>query len=128
MSAPIFTSKRKEFLRTHSSLMDMVIGHMAIDIDRFIKISAGTPVKTGDMKSETRAFKTKDGQWRVESPKVYSEVQEKGQRMTGPGAPTQPFEHYTTPGTGKGWFQRGISAVTKNGNQYVDEAARALGL
>lgn len=125
---PIFTNKRKEFLRTNESLKDMVIGRMAIDIERYVKISAGMPVKTGDMKAETRSFKNRSGQWRVESAKEYAAVQEAGIRQTGPGAPTQRFEHYTTAGTGAGWFRRAIDAITKNGNRYVDEAARALGL
>lgn len=128
MGKAIFTSKRKDFLRTNSSLKDMVIGAMALDIDRFIKISAGTPVKTGDMKAETRAFKTREGQWRVESAKEYAAVQEAGVRKSGPGAPTARFEHYTTPGTGAGWFQRSIDAITKDGNRYVDAAAKAMGL
>lgn len=128
LRAPKFTMNRKDMLRNNDSLKDMVVGHMALDIDRAIKSTAGTPVKTGDMKAETRAFKTKDGQWRVESGKEYSAVQEAGIRKSGPGAPTRRFSNYTTSGTGAGWFTRAANGITRNANRYVDEAVRALGL
>lgn len=128
MKSPKFTSRQKDFLRKNEDLKDMVIGTMALDIDRFIKVSAGTPVKTGDMKAETRAFKARSNKWRVESAKVYSAVQEAGQRMSGPGAPTAKFENYTTAGTGPGWFARSIAAIFANRSSYITNAARALGL
>lgn len=128
MSPPKFTSNQVAFLKTNEQLKDMVLGHISLDIDRYVKTAAGTPVKTGDMKAETRAFKNKSGQWRVESGKEYSAVQEAGRRMRGPGAPTAPFKHYTTSGTGAGWFHRAIAAIVGNAPSYVDEAARALGL
>jgi len=116
-----FTSDRREFLRKNSQFVDMVGAHMAQDIEIGIKTGGRTPVKSGDMKGEVRHFKQRRGTYRVESPKEYSATQEKGIRRG-----SKPFTNYTTPGTGKGWFESNANAIVRNGNQYVDEVARAV--
>lgn len=121
-----FTRMHATLLRKNDQLKDMVLGHMAQDIEVDIKTGGITPVKTGDMKAEVRHYKDASGHYIVEAPKEYSEVQEAGIRKTGPGAPTRRFNNYTTAGTGSGWFKHAIDTVTKHGNQYVKEAARAL--
>lgn len=128
MSKPRFTSRKHQFLKQNSAFIDILQGHMAMDIEVGIKSTAGTPVKTGDMKAEVRHFRSPTGGFRVESEKEYSAVQEKGMRMTGPGAPTRKFTNYTTAGTGAGWFRRAIDAVWKNRDNYVEVARKAVGL
>lgn len=123
-----FISRRGEFNRKNEALKDMVQGHMAMDVEIAIKTTAGTPVKTGGMKAEVRHFKTANGQWRVEAGKGCSAVQEAGIRLSGRGAPTRPFKHYSTPGTSSGWFKRAIDGVVRNREQYIMEARRALDL
>jgi hypothetical protein len=123
-----FTSNRGPFLRKNEAFKEMVLGHMAMDIEVAIKSKAGMPVKTGAMKSEVRHFKTENNKWRVESDKAYSSVQEAGIRKTGPGAPTRRFKNYTTAGTGAGWFARAIDMTFKNKDHYIQEAKRAVGL
>jgi hypothetical protein len=128
MGKSVFSSDRSEFMRKNDAFLDLLKGSMAMDIEVGIKMTAGTPVKTGDMKAETRHFRSETGGFRVETDKEYAAVQEAGQRLTGPGAPTQPFENYTTPGTSAGWFQRAIDAVLDNQANYVTRAAEAVGL
>lgn len=123
-----FFSHRSEFDRNNAALKDLIQGRMAMDIEVGIKTTAGTPVKTGAMKADVRHFKDERGHWRVEAGKEYSAVQEAGMRMTGKGAPTKRFSHYTTSGTKYGWFKRAIDAVVKNRETYILEARRALGL
>lgn len=124
----MFTSKRSDFNRNNDAFKDMVQARMAMDVEVGIKTSAGTPVKTGGMKSDVRHFKNERGGWRVEAGKEYSAVQEAGRRMSGKGAPTAKFKNYTTSGTSAGWFRRAIDAVHRNKNTYIMEARRAVGL
>lgn len=118
-----FTDNRPAFLNKHNAMLDMAMGHMSLDIETFIKISAGTPVKTGNMKSQVRHFRATNGLFRVEADAGYSAVQEAGIR-NGSGR----FKHYTTAGTGPHWFQRSIDAIIKNRDTYIKEAAKAVGL
>lgn len=124
----IFSSKRDSFSRNNAAFKDMVQGRMAMDIEVAIKTSAGTPVKTGAMKADVRHFKNENGQYRVEADKEYSAVQEAGMRMSGKGAPTKRFTHYSTTGTKYGWFKRAIDSVTRRKDTYILEARRAVGL
>lgn len=124
----LFHSKRDVFNRNNESLKDMIQGRMAMDVEVAIKTTAGTPVKTGGMKSEVRHFKNEKGGWRVEAGKEYSAVQEAGMRMTGKGAPTKRFDKYTTAGTKWGWFKRAIDSVHRRREQYILEARRAIGI
>lgn len=117
-----FTSNRNTFYRKNDAFKDMVMGHMAMDVEVAIKTTAGTPVKTGAMKSEVRHFKTRFNQWRVESGKVYSASQEAGIVHGGK------VRNYTTAGTSAGWFKRAIAGVVHNKLQYAQEAKRALNL
>lgn len=128
MSGYKFTSNRQTFLRLNSAFVDMLMGHMAMDIEIGIKTTAGTPVKTGDMKAETRHFRSPSGGFRVESPKEYAAVQEAGIRKSGPGGPTRQFENYSTAGTGPHWFQKAIDGVWRNRENYVRVASEAAGL
>jgi hypothetical protein len=123
-----FKSDRVEFNRKHNAFKDNLMGNMALDIEVGIKTNGRTPVKTGDMKAETRHFRTESGGFRVETEKEYAAAQEAGQRLTGPGAPTGPFQNYTTAGTGAGWFQDAIDNVWRNKDNYIEVAARAAGL
>lgn len=124
----VFVSNLSKFLRKSDQFRDMVMGNMTLDIEVFLKTQSGMPVKTGQMKSQVRHFKTSDKSYRVEADAEYSAVQEAGQRMSGPGAPTAKFTNYTTGGTSAGWFGRSVLAIVKNKENYIKQAARALGL
>lgn len=124
MSAPIFKSNTPDFLRKNDAFIDMVQGHMAMDIEVALKNSAGMPVKTGAMKSETRHFRSASGGFRVEIGKAYASFQEAGVRQDG----SHVVKKYTTGGTGKGFFKRAINMVVKNRENYISEAKRALNL
>ena len=128
MGRAIFKSKRAAFLRNNDAFMDMVTGHMAIDIERNLKSTSGMPVDKGHMKAATRSFKSRTGKYRVEINKEYAAVQNKGKRLTGVGAPTRQFKNYTTAGTSAGFFERAINPVLSMKSSYVTEAAKALNL
>ena len=119
----VFISKRGMFDRNNNALVDMITGHMAMDIEVAIKTSAGTPVKTGAMKSDVRHFKAANRTYRVEADKAYAAPQELGRR-----AGAAPFKNYTTHGTSAGWFKRSINKVVDRKENYAKEARRALNL
>lgn len=118
-----FSSDRTAFNKKHATFLDVLMSHMAMDIEILIKTTTGTPVKTGDMKAETRHFRTRSGSFRVESDKEYAAYQEAGRRKDG----THIAKNYTTAGTGAGWFQKAIDIVLKNQISYVQVARRAAG-
>lgn len=125
MSKAQFKTNREAFNKRNDSFKDMVMGHMAQDIEVNIKMNAGTPVDSGDMKAEVRHFRSeRTGMFRVESEKEYSAYQERGMRRDG----THVIRNHTTAGTGPGWFRRAIDMVWKNRLSYIDEARRALDL
>lgn len=123
MAKPIFKSNHAGFERINGSLKDMIQGHMALDIERYIKISAGTPVDTGAMKASARHYRSDKGV-RVEVNKEYAAYQERGKRLDG----SHVVRNYTTGGTGAGWFQKSIEAITRNRLSYIQEARKALNL
>lgn len=123
MNRPIFISHRTEFNRKNDAIIDMAQGRMAMHIEVAIKTSAGTPVKTGGMKSEVRHFRAANHKFRVEAGKEYSAVQELGRRA---GAAV--FSHYTTAGTHAGWFKRAIDTVVPHKAEYYQQAVKAVGL
>lgn len=118
-----FISNRPAFDKKHATFLDILMGHMAMDIEINIKTETGTPVKTGDMKAETRHFRTRSGGYRVESVKEYAAYQERGARRDG----SHVVKNYTTAGTGPHWFQKAIDMVLKNRITYIDVARKAAG-
>lgn len=138
-----FRSNRREFDRKNNAFIDMVTGRMARDVEIGIKVSAGTPVKQGLMKASARHFRNGRGRFRVEVNKEYAAVQELGRmvvrstRVVTPDsgktfftlkAGTYTFKSYTTAGTSAGWFARAVNNVIRGRDQYIKEAARAVGL
>lgn len=124
MGKPIFKSNTGGFMRKNDAFIDMVQGHMAMDIEVNLKSRAGMPVKTGAMKSETRHFRSPNGGFRVEIDKSYAAYQEAGMRADG----SHRVKNYTTAGTGKGFFKKAIDMVVRNKDTYVQEARRALNI
>ena len=122
--ATTFKSTRAEFNRKHAAFKDMVMARMAMDVEVAIKTTAGTPVKTGGMKSEVRHFKTPAGAWRVEAGKAYSAYQERGARADG----SYRVRKYSTGGTSAGWFMRSINGMLKNRSQIIAQTRKAVGL
>lgn len=123
MSKPIFKSNQAAVLRKNDDMKDFVLGRMAMDVEVGIKTTAGTPVKTGAMKADTRHFRAASGKFRVEMGKEYSAVQEAGVR-----GGSAAFRNYTTPGTSAGFFKRAVDGVQRRSKVYFDEAKVALGL
>lgn len=129
-----FISKRPQFERKNNALIDMVTGHMAMDIEMHLKTDAGMPVSNtkasgnkrggGHMKSETRHFRSPNGGFRVEIDKAYAAYQERGMRKDG----SHPVRNYSTAGTSKGFFKRAIGKVVPRKLTYIAEARKALNL
>lgn len=124
MSGPVFKSKRDDFLDRHNAFVDMALGRMAMAVEVFLKTSAGMPVLYGNMKAQTRGFRNEIGNWRTEVNVEYAAVQELGRRLDG----SHVIKNYSTSGTGAGFFARAIDSMTKNRDQYISEASRAVGI
>lgn len=123
-SKAIFLSKRMLFDDKNASLIDMVTGHMALDIEIALKTRAGMPVKTGAMKSGTRHFRSTKGGFRVEIDKEYAAYQERGMRRDG----SYRVKNYSSSGSSAGFFARAIDMIVRNRVSYISEVRRALDL
>ena len=123
----VFSNDRHVFDSKHAQFMDMLLAHVALDIETLIKIGS-IPVKTGALKASVRSFRAGDGAtpntYRVEVGKEYAAYQERGRREDG----SHVVRNYTTPGTGAGWFLAAIQNELRNAPQIVNEVAKAVGL
>lgn len=124
MATQGFRSNRSQFNEKHSSFIDMVLGKLAMDVEIALKTDAGMPVDTGNMKSQTRFFKNKLGNWRTEIDVVYAAYQERGMRADG----TNVIKNYTTGGTSSGFFRRAIDIMLTGREARILETKRALNL
>lgn len=140
MGKPIFITRPSAFFNKSDALKDMIMGHIAQDIEVALKTKAGMPVSApiaaraargqspgrggGHMKSETRHFRSPSGGFRVEVDKAYAAYQERGRRADG----THVVRHYSTPGTSSGFFRRAIDMTIRNKDNYIKEARRALNI
>jgi hypothetical protein len=124
MGVPIFTSNRSQFYSKNESFVDMVLGKLAMDVEIALKTTAGMPVDTGNMKSQTRFFKNKQGNWRTEVDTAYAAYQEAGMRADG----SHRVRNYTTSGTSPGFFQRAIGIMIAGREARIMESAKALNL
>lgn len=122
MSQPIFRSNRGDFNKKHGSFVDMALGRLAMYVEIGLKTTAGMPVDTGNMKSQTRHFKNRVGNWRTEVDTDYAAVQELGV-ING-----HPIRNYTTSGTSSGFFRRAIDSMLSQKEQIILETKRALNL
>lgn len=122
MTGPVFVSKHGPFLRKNAALQDMVLGHMALDIEVMAK--AKVPVRKGHLQSSISHHRNDTGKFRVVANKEYAAYQERGARRDG----THRVRRYTTAGTGKGWFKAAIETALRNRSGYITEARKALGL
>lgn len=124
MSQPIFKSDRGSFNSKHTAFIDMALGRMAMTVEIALKTSAGMPVKTGNMKSQTRHFKNKVGNWRTEIDVEYAGYQELGRRRDG----SRVVRNYSTSGTSAGFFMRAIDIMFRQRDGLIMEAKRAVQL
>lgn len=135
MGKAIFKSNRHLFERNNEAFKDMVLGHMAQDIEIGIKTTAGTPVSNtkasgnkrgggGHMKTEARHSRMGMGMFRVDVNKEYAAYQERGMRADG----SHRVRNYSTSGTSAGWFKRAVNTVLRSKGNYINEARRALNL
>lgn len=116
-----FDDKTMEFINQNTELMDKALGRMAQDIVVIAKIRM--PYKGGDLQRNTAPERMDELKHRVVVNSEYGAVQEKGQRMSGPGAPTKKFKNYTTPGTGPHFLRDAGNQVTKDAMNYLKQAA-----
>lgn len=103
---------------------DRAIAYAAQDIEVYIKTSGKTPKDKGSLRGRTRHEKISDGRYRVVVPVVYAAYQERGSRADG----TNVVKKYTTPGTGKGFFQAAIDITGRNFPNIIKSAFKAEGL
>lgn len=122
MRKAVFISKRMLFDKNNESFKDMLMGHMAMDIEIFAKDRV--PVDQGQLRASIRHFRGSKGLFRVEANKEYASYQEAGQRKDG----THIVKNYTTAGTGPHWFQDAIDKTWNNRDSYVSQVKRALKL
>lgn len=127
MSKAKFTSNRTQFKSKNREFMDLMVGRMAMDIERLIKTGGKIPRKYGELQSSVRHEPLKSGNfttgYRVKADADHAAVQEAGKRR---GA--REFKNYTTPGTGKGWFKGAIITVASKKDQYIQQAKRSAKL
>lgn len=133
MGSAVFKSNAQQFLNKNERLKDMVLGHMAMNVEILAK--RRVPVSNtkasgnrrgggGHLQSSIRHFRSNSGQFRVEANKEYAAYQERG--MTSAG--TRVVKKYSTPGTGKHYFKDAITATQQKANSFIQEARMALGL
>ena len=124
MGKATFQSNRSNFNNKNAAFVDMALGRMAMVVEIMLKTTAGMPVKTGNMKSQTRHFKNKNGQYRTEVDVEYAVYQEMGARKDG----SHVVRNYSTTGTSAGFFKRAIDGMLNQREQLIMEAKRAVGL
>jgi hypothetical protein len=129
----IFVSKRMLVNRITDQLKDMVLGHMAQDIEIAAKMRV--PVSNtkasgnkrgggGHLQSSIYHTRSDSGHIRVLINKDYASYQERGARRDG----SHVVKNYSTPGTGKHFFIDSINKTLRRRDGYISEARRALDL
>lgn len=119
-----FVSNRGAFMSKHERFMELLVSRIAMQGEVILKTSAGMPVLTGNMKSQTRHFKNARGNYRLEIDVEYAAYQEAGRRADGSHQVTR----YSTSGTSAGFFTRTIEQLSRNYLSYVREAKQAVNL
>lgn len=122
MGKAIFKSNRSEFNRKHAAFIDMFLGRLAMAVEIALKTTSGMPVRYGNMKSQTRHFKNKVGNWRTEVDTSYAAAQETGM-ING-----HPIKNYSTQGTSAGFFRRSIDTMNRQRDNIAQETKNATGL
>ena len=128
-----FTDNSKKITAQVDEANNMALAHMAIDIEIFAKTHV--PVSNtkasgnrrgggGHLQSSITHRKLKSLHYEVTANKEYAEYQERGMRRDG----THRVKKYSTAGTGKGYFKRGIEMVKGRSVNYFKEAKQAVGL
>lgn len=115
--------KTGQILLKNNKIKDHALARAAGEIDTIIKTAGRTPFKHGFLKNTVRHEKISDGQYRIVVPAIYAAYQERGMRADG----THVVKKYTTPGTGKGWFQAALNTTAKDFINIIKEAARLEG-
>ena len=110
-------------LLKNERIKDRSLASAAQDIETIIKTGGRTPKDKGSLRARTRHEMVSSSRYRVVVPLEYAAFQERGSRFDG----SHVVRHYTTPGTGKGWFQAAINTTAKNFTNLVKQAARSEG-
>lgn len=119
-----FISNRSDFNKKHEAFIDMAAGLLTMDVEIALKTDAGMPVDAGNMKSQTRHFKTDRGNYRAEVDVGYAAYQEMGARSDG----THRVKNYSTSGTSAGFFHRAIQIMLNGRAGRIQQAKEAVGL
>lgn len=110
---------------------DMALAHMAQDVE--IMAKQHVPVSNtkasgnrrgggGHLQSSIRHRKGGRLVYFVEADKIYAAYQERGMRKDG----THVVRRYSTPGTGKNWFQNAIAKAEKDRDKYFLSAFHSV--
>lgn len=110
-------------LSKNEKVKDRSLAYAAQDIEVLIKTGGRTPKDKGALRGRTRHERVGNGRYRIVVPVVYAAYQERGMRFDG----THKVRNYTTPGTGKGWFNAAIHTTAKNFFNLIRQAAKAEG-
>ena len=111
------------YLLKNERVKDRSLAYAAQDIETIIKTGGRTPKDGGHLRGRTRHEKISSGKYRIVAPVAYAAYQERGMRFDG----SHVVKKYSTPGTGKGWFNAAIKTVAKNVPNLIRQAARVEG-
>jgi hypothetical protein len=107
----------------HNSVKDRALAMAAGDIKTLIHTSNRTPHLHGLLKASARPERIGFEKYRIVVPKAYAAYQERGMRYDG----SHVIRKYTTPGTGKGWFNYALQTVAKNFPNIIRQASKLEG-
>ena len=119
----VIIDKTNAVLFKHDKVKDRSLAYAAQDIETIIKTGGRTPKDGGHLLGRTRHERISSGKYRVIAPVAYASYQERGMRSDG----SHVVKKYSTPGTGKGWFNAAIHTVAKNFPNLIKQAASMEG-
>jgi hypothetical protein len=110
-------------IQKNDNVKDRALAMAAGDIETIIKTGNRTPHLHGQMKASARHERIGPGKYRIVVPKAYAAYQERGMRYDG----SHVVRHYTSPGTGKGWFNNALQTVAHNFPNIIRQASKLEG-
>lgn len=107
----------EDFLRKNEATVDNALARMARDIKQIAQSTV--PYRDGDLFNSARDEKLSTLQYQVIFDKEYAAYQERGMRKDG----SHVIRKYTTPSTGAGFLDKAGTKVTRDGIEYLKQAA-----
>jgi len=111
-----------DFRRKNAIVMQGAVEDMSKDIKMLAQTRV--PFKSGDLQKSADIEKKEGYRHQVWFNEEYAAVQERGQRLTGIGAPTRMFKNYTTAGTHKKFLSKAAGKVASESLNYFKKAAQ----